>query len=168
MDKIIYTLLSVVMLLSLYSIFICFIDHLLSKYRESENFLKQISALKVKIFKSLFKVAKKYNILILIQDNDKMHLNGKFALGMFVYHINCDGKINLNAINHILMSEEWKFDPYVLGHELGHYFSIRYNNDTSEEAANTVCKKLVYNSLSLYQKVVYGKTIRDEMNLFLV
>jgi hypothetical protein len=82
------------------------------------------------------------------------------AAGKILYHRYL-GRILLDEAK-IQILNDCKDTPWVLAHELGHYFALLYNNDNSEQGANREAYKLcckilnedeqlvIYNLLKIY------------------
>ena len=89
---------------------------------------------KQRLLKSLLSLSESLNIPV-YYENDLGD-----AGGMFVYH-HINGKLNFDK-KHIKILNKWKDDPYILAHELGHYFDLMKNGDSTENRADEEAYKL--------------------------
>ena len=109
-----------------------------------------------KFYNGLLKIAKSHNIKVIIHENED-DLNAvrnpndikdkDRAAGFFRFRKLIDDRTNKISFcnyfqNEIHIIRGKRYTPYVFAHELGHYFSIKWYNDYTEESADSYIQYL--------------------------
>lgn len=102
-----------------------------------------------KLFNKLLKICKEINIPVSIKRSIEM----EGAAGRFYYHMDYTGCYYVDK-SKIYLHEDFKNSPWVLAHELGHYYAVKYFEDETEVTANIIGKQLVLNELNIVEKYI--------------
>jgi len=129
---------------------------LLSNKEQSINLIQQ------RLLLSFKKFSKDLNIPICYCSSESIGKENTGKLRMFRDENSC------NSI--IFISEDKKNNPYILGHELGHYFARMSDNDKSEVRANYYLSILLATTLTSFEWFILNKKISvilNNMNIFI-
>lgn len=143
---------------------IWFGDYLLKKKMaaaaKKNNFIEKYNKIKNKIYKHLVQVCYQNELPIVICEAKDMISDGKSCAGQFVYMTDIKTNKMIRA-SHINILAQYKGEPFLLGHELGHYYSVKDHNDKTEDAADKKGAELCLGVLSEEEKKIAGSFIEN-------
>lgn len=124
----------------------------------------ELMDIRKKLYKNLIDLCKQLNIKLEYVDNIRKVSKSKIVAGRIHYQENKLSGKYVDGYEKIEILKDVEFPEFVLAHELGHYYSIKYNNDDSEKAANDFAKKICYDFLNKKEKRILKLFIK--INLY--